>query len=171
MLALSEIFKNSNRYGVRLPGTDENRALARVNIANPVAIKQLAEMAGMPVSKLKTYNAGVKGTTLGISSPQYVMVPRKHAEKLRSSLASQKTAAVQPTILANNESKTSRTSNRTYKVRSGDTLSGIASRFNMTVGVCIRAIHAENSSLRRSVMVSFTIRPALLNMESHSPAE
>lgn len=30
MLALSEILKNSKRYGVRLPTTDESRALARV---------------------------------------------------------------------------------------------------------------------------------------------
>ncbi len=33
-------------------------------------------MAGMSISKLKTFNAGVKGSTLGVSGPQYVMVPK-----------------------------------------------------------------------------------------------
>lgn len=79
MLALSDILKNSKRYGVKLPTADESRALARVRLDNPVDISQLADMAGMPVSKLKTFNAGVKGSTLGASGPKYVMVPQKHA--------------------------------------------------------------------------------------------
>ncbi|SQC22885.1 membrane-bound lytic murein transglycosylase D [Klebsiella pneumoniae] len=82
----------------------------------------------MPVSKLKTFNAGVKGSTLGASGPKYVMVPQKHAAQLRESLASGDIAAVQPTQLADNTPLTS----RSYKVRSGDTISGIASRLGVT---------------------------------------
>jgi membrane-bound lytic murein transglycosylase D len=82
----------------------------------------------MPVSKLKTFNAGVKGSTLGASGPKYVMVPQKHAAQLRESLASGDIAAVQPTLLADNTPLTS----RSYKVRSGDTISGIASRLGVT---------------------------------------
>lgn len=128
MLALSDILKNSKRYGVRLPTTDDSRALARVRLSSPVAMNQLADMAGMPVSKLKTFNAGVKGSTLGSSGPQYVMVPQKHADQLRESLASGEIAAVQPTLMADNTPLTS----KSYKVRSGDTLSGIASRLGVT---------------------------------------
>ncbi|STW46166.1 membrane-bound lytic murein transglycosylase D [Klebsiella pneumoniae] len=51
------------------------------------------------------------------------MVPQKHAAQLRESLASGDIAAVQPTQLADNTPLTS----RSYKVRSGDTISGIAS--------------------------------------------
>ncbi|WP_210455005.1 transglycosylase SLT domain-containing protein, partial [Pantoea ananatis] len=61
MLALSDILKNSKRYGVQLPTPDESRALARVRLSNPVDIQQVADMTGMSVSKLKTFNAGVKG--------------------------------------------------------------------------------------------------------------
>ncbi|MCB6443283.1 hypothetical protein LI202_12845, partial [Streptococcus salivarius] len=80
MLALSDILKNSKRYGVRLPTTDESRALARVHLSSPVEMAKVADMAGISVSKLKTFNAGVKGSTLGASGPQYVMVPKKHAD-------------------------------------------------------------------------------------------
>ena len=128
MLALSDILKNSKRYGVRLPSADESRALARVRLDSPVEIAQLADMAGMPVSKLKTFNAGVKGSTLGATGPKYVMVPQKHADQLRESLASSDIADLQPTLVADNTPMTS----RSYKVRSGDTLSGIASRLGVT---------------------------------------
>ncbi len=128
MLALSDILKNSKKYGVRLPTSDESRALARVKLNNPVEVAQLAEMAGISVKKLKTYNAGVKGSTLGASGPQYVMVPKKHADKLRDSLVAGEIAAVQPTLIADKSSS----SGRAYTVRSGDSLSSIASRLNVT---------------------------------------
>ena len=51
---------------------------------------KVADMAGISVSKLKTFNAGVKGSTLGASGPQYVMVPKKHADQLRESLVQAK---------------------------------------------------------------------------------
>ncbi|WP_342322110.1 murein transglycosylase D [Kosakonia sp. BYX6] len=128
MLALSDILKNSKRYGVNLPTPDESRALARVRLSSPVEVNQLAEMAGISVNKLKAFNAGVKGSTLGSAGPQYVMVPKKHADQLRESLASGEIAAVQPTLMAQNTSLPS----RNYKVRSGDTLSAIASRLGVT---------------------------------------
>ncbi|QEM93078.1 murein transglycosylase D [Kosakonia radicincitans] len=128
MLALSDILKNSKRYGVNLPTPDESRALARVRLSSPVEVAQLAEMAGISVNKLKTFNAGVKGSTLGSVGPQYVMVPKKHADQLRESLASGEIAAIQPTLVADNTPLTS----RSYKVRSGDTLSAIASRLGVT---------------------------------------
>lgn len=82
----------------------------------------------MPVSKLKTFNAGVKGSTLGANGPNYVLVPQKHAAQLRESLASGDIAAVQPTLLTDNKPLTS----RSYEVRSGDTISGIASRLGVS---------------------------------------
>ncbi|WP_200553303.1 murein transglycosylase D [Kosakonia sp. LAM2021] len=128
MLALSDILKNSKRYGVSLPTPDESRALARVRLSSPVEVNQLAEMAGISVNKLKTFNAGVKGSTLGSAGPQYVMVPKKHADQLRESLASGEIAAVQPTQLADNTPLPG----RSYKVRSGDTLSAIAARLGVS---------------------------------------
>src|SRR5699024_9909430 len=81
MLALSDILKNSQRYGVRLPTTDESRALARVEVNSPVEMAKVADMAGISVSKLKTFNAGVKGFTLGASGPHDGMVPKKDADQ------------------------------------------------------------------------------------------
>lgn len=101
-------------------------------------------MAGISVSKLKTFNAGVKGSTLGASGPQYVMVPKKHAEKLRESLASGEIAAVQSTLVADNTPLNS----RSYKVRSGDTLSGVASRLGVSTNDLKQWNNLRGSSLK-----------------------
>ncbi|MCS3603943.1 membrane-bound lytic murein transglycosylase D [Buttiauxella sp. BIGb0471] len=129
MLALSDILKNSQKYGVRLPTTDESRALARVEVSDPVELTQVAEMAGIPLSTLKTFNAGVKTSTVG-KNQRYVMVPKKHADKLKASLASGEIAAVQPTLVADN--RISAGGSKSYRVRSGDTLSSIASRLGVS---------------------------------------
>ncbi|NIF34834.1 murein transglycosylase D [Enterobacter sp. Cy-643] len=128
MLALSDILKNSQKYGVRLPTTDESRALARVEVSSPVELTQVAEMAGMSLTNLKTFNAGVKSTTVG-KNQRYVMVPKKHAEQLKASLASGEIDALQPTLVADNRLNAG--GNKSYKVRSGDTLSSIASRLGV----------------------------------------
>ncbi|SMG61714.1 murein transglycosylase D [Cedecea sp. NFIX57] len=128
MLALSDILKNSQKYGVRLPTTDESRALARVEVSNPVELTQVAEMAGMSLTNLKTFNAGVKSTTVG-KNQRYVMVPKKHADQLKASLASGEIDALQSTLVADNRLNAG--GNKSYKVRSGDTLSSIASRLGV----------------------------------------
>ncbi len=87
MLALSDILKNSKRYGVKLLRL-MSRALARVRLDSPVDISQLADMAGASVSKLKIVQCGRKGSTLGASGAAHVMVPQKHAAQLGESLVS-----------------------------------------------------------------------------------
>ncbi|VFS57921.1 Membrane-bound lytic murein transglycosylase D precursor [Kluyvera cryocrescens] len=83
MLALSEYSQKQQTLWRSSAKCRRKRALARVRLDSPVEIAQLADMAGMPVSKLKTFNAGVKGSTLGATGPKYVMVPQKHADQLR----------------------------------------------------------------------------------------
>lgn len=87
VLALKDILKNSKRYGIQLPAPDNSRALEPVRLRSPVDIQQIAGMAGMSVGKLKSYNAGIKGSTLGKSGRQYVMIPQRNAERLRVSFA------------------------------------------------------------------------------------
>ncbi|MNC29721.1 Membrane-bound lytic murein transglycosylase D precursor [compost metagenome] len=92
-------------------------------------LTQVAEMAGIPLSTLKTFNAGVKTSTVG-KNQRYVMVPKKHADQLKASLASGEIAAVQPTLVADN--RISAGGSKSYRVRSGDTLSSIASRLGVS---------------------------------------
>ncbi len=150
MLALGDILKNSQKYGVRLPTTDESRALARVEVPNPVQLTQVAEMAGIPLTTLKTFNAGVKTSSVG-KNQRYVMVPQKHADQLKASLAAGEIAAVQPTLMANNRSSAG--GSKSYKVRSGDTLSSIASR----LGVSTKDLQSWNGIRGAQIKVGQTL--------------
>ncbi|RLM21847.1 murein transglycosylase D [Brenneria alni] len=126
MLALSDILKNSKKYGVNLPKPNESRALARVEVGQQMQLTQAAEMAGLPLNKLKSYNSGYKRNVTAPNGPHYIMVPRAHVEQLKDSLADSDIAAVQPTRLAQSMQESQ------YKVRAGDTLSTIASRLNVS---------------------------------------
>ena len=136
MLALGEILKNSKRYGIKLPTPNESRALARVEVGQQIELTQAAEMAGMSLSKLKSFNTGYKNGVTAPNGPHYIMVPKSNVATLRNSLATGDIAAVQPTQVAKNSSSTS-----SYKVRSGDTLSGIAQR----LGVSVKELQSANN--------------------------
>ena len=150
MLALSDILKNSQKYGVRLPTTDESRALARVEVSDPVELTQVAEMAGISLSTLKTFNAGVKTSKVG-KNQRYVMVPKKHADQLKASLAAGEIAAVQPTLVATNSANAG--GNKSYRVRSGDTLSSIATR----LGVSTKDLQSWNGIRGANIKVGQTL--------------
>ena len=143
MLALGQILKNSKRYGVRLPTPNESRALARVEVGQQMELTQAAEMAGMSLSKLKSFNTGYKRGTTAPNGPHYIMVPKSNVAQLRNSLAEGDIAAVQPTSLAKNS-----VSPATYKVRNGDTLSAIAKRLSIPVKTLQRANNLRTASIK-----------------------
>lgn len=126
MLALSDILKNSRKYGVKLPTPNESRALARVDVGQQMQLTQAAEMAGLSLTMLKNYNPGYKRGVTAPNGPHYIMVPKAHVEQLKDSLADGDIAAIQPTRLAQS------TTESQYSVRSGDTLSAIAARLNVS---------------------------------------
>lgn len=127
MLALSDILKHSKKYGISLPTPSQDRALARVEVGQQMQLTQAAEMAGMSLTKLKSFNTGYKQNVTAPNGPHYIVLPKSHAAQLKDSLADGDIAAVQETRLASNAPSGA----KAYKVRSGDSLSGIAARLNV----------------------------------------
>ncbi len=127
MLALSDILKHSKKYGISLPTPSQDRALARVEVGQQMQLTQAAEMAGMSLTKLKSYNTGYKQNVTAPNGPHYIVLPTAHAAQLKDSLADGDIEAVQNTRLASNAPSGA----KAYKVRSGDSLSGIAARLNV----------------------------------------
>jgi membrane-bound lytic murein transglycosylase D len=126
MLALSNIIKNSKRYGVVLPKGNDDRALARVEVGQQIGLTQAAAMSGLSLTKLKSYNTGYKRNVTAPNGPHYLMLPKAHASQLRDSLAVGDITAVQSTQLADVA-----VGGASYKVRSGDTVSSIAKRLKL----------------------------------------
>jgi len=149
MLALGQLLKNSKRYGIRLPTANEARALARVEVGQQIELTQAAEMAGMSLSKLKSFNTGYKRGITAPNGPHYIMVPKSNVVKLRNSLAEGDIAAVQPTTLAKNSA-----SPATYKVRNGDTLSAIAKHLNVSVSTLKRTNNLRGANIKPGQILS-----------------
>ncbi|HCW48414.1 MAG TPA: lytic transglycosylase, partial [Erwiniaceae bacterium] len=82
--------------------------------------------------------------------PHYIMVPKANVAQLRSSLASGDIAAVQPTRLAANSAST-----KSYTVRNGDTLSGIASRMGVSVKALQRANNLRGNTIKPGQTLTF----------------
>ncbi|WP_410016299.1 murein transglycosylase D [Sodalis sp. C49] len=153
MLALSNIIKNSKQYGVALPKSNDDRALARVEVGQQIGLSQAAEMSGLSLTKLKSFNTGYKRNVTAPNGPHYIMLPKAHATQLRDSLAVGDIAAVQQsTQLADTA-----VSGAKYQVRSGDTLSGIAKRLNVKASDLLKWNNLRTSS---SLKVGQTLQVA-----------
>lgn len=142
MLALSNIIKHRQQYGVVLPKSNDDRALARVEVGQQMGLSQAAEMSGLSLTKLKSFNTGYKQNVTAPNGPHYIMLPKAHASQLRDSLAVGDIAAVQSTQLADNTVG----KGAKYQVRSGDTLSGIAKRLNIKTSDLLKWNNLRNDS-------------------------
>ncbi|PIJ48401.1 murein transglycosylase D [Erwinia sp. OLTSP20] len=161
MLALSQILKDNQRYGIRLPTPDESRALARVDVGQQIKLTQVAEMAGLPLSKLKSFNSGYKTSATAPNGPHYIMVPKSHVDQLRESLASTDIDAVQPDrTLADNSTR--------YKVRAGDTLSTIAQRLNVSVSSLKSSNNLRSAQLRAGQVLNVNRTGSALSLADNS---
>lgn len=86
LLALSDMIKNQDRYEISLPDSTITRALTRIEVGQQIELTQAARMSGMPLQKLKTYNAGYKHNITAPDGPHSIMLPINNAKQLKKSL-------------------------------------------------------------------------------------
>lgn len=87
LLALSDMIKHQERYNISLPNSTITRALTRIEVGQQIELTQAAKMAGMPLQKLKTYNAGYKHNITAPDGPHSIMLPIDNAKQLKESLS------------------------------------------------------------------------------------
>ncbi|AWK13271.1 murein transglycosylase D [Candidatus Fukatsuia symbiotica] len=160
MLALSDIIKNHKEYGFNLPETSEKNGLARVDVGQQMKLTRAAEMSGLSLARLKSYNAGYKRNVT--ASPYYIMLPKSHAVQFRNSLAEARFTGVQSTQLAKNSTSSLKVRKRlqlanstggnsvTYQVRRGDSVASIAKRHGINAKDVMRwnSVVSQSNSLR-----------------------
>lgn len=150
MLALSNLIKNSKQFGIALPKSNAQRALARVEVGQQMGLTQAAEMSGLSLTKLKSFNTGYKRNVTAPNGPHYIMLPKAHVSQLCTSLAEGDIATVQSTQLADNN-----LGSGSYEVCAGDTLSGIAKRLNVKTADLQKWNNLRNA---RSLKVGQTLK-------------
>ncbi|MCA6221669.1 murein transglycosylase D [Photorhabdus antumapuensis] len=130
VLALSDVIRHSDKYGITLPKSNNQRALAQVDVGQQITLSQAAELAGMSLTSIKAYNPGYKRGVTSPNGPHYIMLPKAKVDQFKNSLANKTVLSNIRQEVAKNNRRLSKQSQ--YKVRSGDTLSAIAKRFNVS---------------------------------------
>ncbi|KAF5283792.1 hypothetical protein FQR65_LT13708 [Abscondita terminalis] len=152
LLALAAIVKNPDKYGVSLPPVSAKPYLELVD-ANSMSLTHVAKLAGMSVADLKELNPGVKSNSAAIKRGQLAL-PIDRVALYRQQLATasnsnykvgntqpydNKLALKQarskgrqgPVQLVSNQTKP--ILQQIHRVKSGDTLTGIAKHYHVTV--------------------------------------
>jgi membrane-bound lytic murein transglycosylase D len=152
LLALAAIVKNPDKYGVSLPPVSAKPYLELVD-ANSMSLTHVAKLAGMSVADLKELNPGVKSNSAVIKRGQLALPidrvalykqqlatvsssnykigkaqPNDNKLALKQAGSKGKQGAVQ---LVSNQTKSS--SQQIHWVKSGDTLTGIAKHYHVSV--------------------------------------
>lgn len=134
LLALSRIIAKPDYYGINLPAIADQPAFARVEVAGQIGLEQAAKLAGVSEAKLEALNPGLlQNVTLPRRAP-VLLVPARVRNRLVTALASQPPQAT--------------TGWQRYSVKRGDTLSAIAARHSVPVGVLRRENRLSGDTIR-----------------------
>lgn len=151
ILALSQILRSPEKYQVKLPNSNRNRALTQVDVGQQITLTQAAELTGLSEDSIKTYNSGYKRGVTSPNGPHYITLPESKAEQLKLSLSDQSVLDNIRLAVAQNQLKRSIvessnvTKNVSYKVRKGESIASIAKKFN-TTGQSIKQLNGMRTA-------------------------
>ncbi|HIE55213.1 MAG TPA: LysM peptidoglycan-binding domain-containing protein, partial [Chromatiaceae bacterium] len=134
ILALSRIIAEPERYGVTLPEIANRPRFAKVEIGDQLDLKVAARLAGMTVDELFKLNAHFNRWATHPEGPHYLLLPIEKTDAFLAGLAK----------LPDEE----RLRWTRYRIRRGDTLSGIARKHGISVTALMQANHLSSHQIR-----------------------
>jgi membrane-bound lytic murein transglycosylase D len=118
LLALAKVFKDAETFGIDLDPIADEAYFATVDIKSQLDLALAAEMADIPIQELYLLNAGFNRWATAPDGPHRLTLPIGQIEQFK-----QKLAALP---------QEKRLTWKRYKIKSGDSLSVIASRHGTT---------------------------------------
>ncbi|MBQ1782608.1 MAG: LysM peptidoglycan-binding domain-containing protein [Gammaproteobacteria bacterium] len=115
LLALSEIVRNNDGYGVNLPPIADEPRLAMVDTRGQIDLSLAARIAGLPVEELLRYNPGFSRWATAPEGPHNLLLPLSAIEQFERTLLQLK--------------PDERLSWTRHKVKRGETLAQIAQKY------------------------------------------
>lgn len=115
LLALADVMRNQDKYGIVFPKSSTQRALDQLEIGQQIELTQVAQITGLPLEQIKQMNAGYKHQITPPNGPHKITLPKSHSALLKQALVSQQTALV---------------TQASYTVKEGDDLDKIARRYS-----------------------------------------
>lgn len=150
LLALSQVVMSPEAYGVALEPIVNEPYFEAVVLKQRMDLSRVAAMADLDEDELYQLNPAFK-QRITLDGPQHLLVPTAKAELLAANLALMK-----PQDLVDWQQ---------YSVRSGDSLSGIANRYHLTVGTLKDINKLSGNHLRIGLVLSIPAQPGVTPKE------
>ena len=135
LLAFAELIRQPQRYGIDLPPARNAERLAWVDTGGQIDLGIAASLAGIDAGEFRRLNPAMRRWATDPDGPYRVYLPARRAERLRASLS-----RLPPT---------GRVRWDRHRVRRGETLSGIARRYQVRIATVVR-LNALSGSLIRA---------------------
>ena len=119
LLALKQLVSDPKRWGVRLTPISGRPTFEIINTGGQIDLAVAADLAGLPLDTLYRFNPGYNQWATDPDGPFRLLIPVENAQRFRLNLS---------TLPAKKRIRWER-----HKVRSGETLSGIAVRYHTTL--------------------------------------
>ncbi|MGN2254872.1 transglycosylase SLT domain-containing protein [Frateuria sp. GZRe12] len=173
LMAIACVVREPERFHVTLPTLDEDAQLVALEVNRRLPLKRVAHQAGMPLEALSVINAGYRNGIIDTRHGGRVLLPRRHADQLRSALLAQavadpneRVASVSPDPvlpgLGDDDPPATRKAEHipgspaadaaatpvVHVVRRGDTLFDLARRYHVQVAQLKRWNHLGGSDIR-----------------------
>jgi membrane-bound lytic murein transglycosylase D len=144
LLAAARLIADADQYGLTLYEVPDEPYLELVDLDFQIDLNTAAQLADIDRELLKTLNAGYLQWATHPDHPQSIVLPRVHAEQFRAALAE--------------IPEDSRLTWENYRIQRGDTLTGIATRFNTSVEVLqsINKLRGSHIIAGRSLLIPRT---------------
>lgn len=145
LIALSDVIKNADKYGIKLTPISNEPHIAVVDIQSQMDLKLAADLADMNINELKNLNPGLDRWATSPDGPHTLVVPYDKKDAFE-----QKLAQLDPK---------SKLNWHRYKIQSGDTVSHIAKRFDTSASFIRSSNNLKNNNIRAGRYLIIPVPP------------
>jgi len=147
LMALVEIVREPDAHGIALPALVDEPQFAAVDIEGQLDLALAAELAGLDLDTLSSYNAGVNRWATDPGGPHRLILPVGYEQEFEQALAD---------VPTNERVRWQR-----HKVRNGETLSEIADQYHTTIAEVKAANNIRGNMIRAGshLMIPMASKP------------
>ncbi|NVD07301.1 LysM peptidoglycan-binding domain-containing protein [Vibrio sp. JPW-9-11-11] len=133
LLALADIVANQEHYGIEIPAIANRQVIQLVDPKEQLDLAIAANYAGISVKQLQSLNPAYNQWATAPDGPHQLLLPVESVAKFTQTAEANRGKGMKVVR---------------YKVKSGDTLSVLASKYNTTSKVIRRANNLSNNTIR-----------------------